>query len=208
MISEKGKEVKRIYKKEEYGMLVGRAQSGDERALEEIIEALTPYIMNLCSAYYIAGLEKDDLVQLGYITLFKAVNAYKGTKAGAFAYLVAAVRKNLFYEIRNRNYKPIDLSYETTMESGHESEELFIEEECIEDTMLQQKRLQALHWALPKLTEEEKELIKVLFYWGERVTDYARKKGISVSLCNKMKKSTLNKLKKLIEERIRERSKF
>lgn len=64
--------------------LVLMYRKGDERAIECLINRHTPAVIKKATAMYIAGGERDDLIQEGMIGLLNAVRNYSAGKDASF----------------------------------------------------------------------------------------------------------------------------
>ncbi len=62
---------------EETLILIERAQSGDEKAKEDLITSNSPLIKSIIKFYKNKGIEYDDLFQLGSLGFIKAINNFK-----------------------------------------------------------------------------------------------------------------------------------
>ncbi|MFN2525406.1 MAG: RNA polymerase sporulation sigma factor SigH [Actinomycetota bacterium] len=56
--------------------LVAQARKGDEKALEALLARYRHYARAKARAYFLAGADKDDIIQEGMIGLFKAVRDF------------------------------------------------------------------------------------------------------------------------------------
>ncbi|MGN0710846.1 MAG: sigma-70 family RNA polymerase sigma factor [Anaerovoracaceae bacterium] len=66
----------KAYAKEEIYELIRKAQDGDEYAQEEMISRNTGLVKSIALKYTSLGYETDDLMQLGYMGLIKAVKNF------------------------------------------------------------------------------------------------------------------------------------
>ena len=64
--------------------LVERARLGDEQALELLLTRYRHYARAKARSYFLAGADKEDIVQEGMIGLFKAIRDFQGEKNTAF----------------------------------------------------------------------------------------------------------------------------
>jgi RNA polymerase sporulation-specific sigma factor len=64
--------------------LVERARSGDEQALELLLQRYRHYARAKARSYFLAGADKEDIVQEGMIGLFKAIRDFQCEKNTAF----------------------------------------------------------------------------------------------------------------------------
>lgn len=64
--------------------IVSLAQTGDTNAMEFIVGKYTEFVKKRSGPYFLAGAERDDLVQEGLIGLYKAVKSFDGGKRANF----------------------------------------------------------------------------------------------------------------------------
>jgi len=60
------------------------AREGDQKAMEYIVGKYTSFVKMRSGPYFLAGAERDDLVQEGLIGLYKAVKSFDSTKSVSF----------------------------------------------------------------------------------------------------------------------------
>ncbi len=60
------------------------AQKGDKNAMDFIAEKYEPFVHLRSGPYFLAGAEKDDLVQEGFIGLYKAIMSFDAEKRAGF----------------------------------------------------------------------------------------------------------------------------
>jgi RNA polymerase sigma-70 factor (ECF subfamily) len=91
--------------------LIERAQTGDERALDEILARYLPRLMRWATGRLPGGardiVDTDDLVQDSLIKVIRALGSFQARHAGAFpAYLRKAVLNRLRDEARRAARRP------------------------------------------------------------------------------------------------------
>ncbi|MCD8180405.1 MAG: RNA polymerase sporulation sigma factor SigH [Firmicutes bacterium] len=64
--------------------LVGLAQKGDNKALEEIFSRYKNLVYSKAKSYFLAGADEDDIIQEGFIGLYKAVKDFDGERFPVF----------------------------------------------------------------------------------------------------------------------------
>lgn len=64
--------------------IVKIAQSGNEDAFDFILHKFRPQVARKANSYFLAGADKDDIIQEGMIGLFKAIRDYKEDKEASF----------------------------------------------------------------------------------------------------------------------------
>jgi RNA polymerase sporulation-specific sigma factor len=65
-------------------VLVERARLGDDRAIESLLQRYRHYARAKARTYFLAGADKEDIVQEGMIGLFKAIRDFRSDKNAAF----------------------------------------------------------------------------------------------------------------------------
>ena len=65
-------------------VLVERARSGDDRAIETLLQRYRHYARAKARTYFLAGADKEDIVQEGMIGLFKGIRDFRPDKKAAF----------------------------------------------------------------------------------------------------------------------------
>jgi RNA polymerase sporulation-specific sigma factor len=65
-------------------VLVERARSGDDRAIETLLQRYRHYARAKARTYFLAGADKEDIVQEGMIGLFKGIRDFRPDKNAAF----------------------------------------------------------------------------------------------------------------------------
>jgi RNA polymerase sporulation-specific sigma factor len=64
--------------------LVERARDGEDQAIELLLTRYRHYARAKARSYFLAGADKEDIVQEGMIGLFKAIRDFQGAKKTAF----------------------------------------------------------------------------------------------------------------------------
>ncbi|TLM80218.1 MAG: RNA polymerase sporulation sigma factor SigH [Actinobacteria bacterium] len=64
--------------------LVAAAQAGDERASALLFERYRPFIRCKARSYFLAGADREDVVQEGMIGLYKAIRDYDPSRQSSF----------------------------------------------------------------------------------------------------------------------------
>ena len=72
------------FKDTEDDALVELARGGDDKAIDELLHRYRHYARAKARSYFLAGADKEDIVQEGMIGLFKAIRDFQGDKNTAF----------------------------------------------------------------------------------------------------------------------------
>lgn len=180
--------------------LVKGAKNGDKKATYEILESLKPFIIKTSKTIFIKGYEMEDLIQIGYVTLMKAITNFKCENNNKFlTYAVSAIKNNFYYEIRKRCRQNSEISLNIKNEEDLETIDLLCSNENIEDNLICKEMNKELELALRKLTDEERNLIIYIYFSGNKMKKYAEEHNINYIALAKKKSRILKKLKKLIE---------
>jgi RNA polymerase sporulation-specific sigma factor len=177
--------------------LVLRAKNGDTSAYEDIFNRFKNFIYKTCIGLYINGYEMEDLLQLGNITLIKAIEKYDPTRNKNFtAYATYAIRNNYFYEIRQKSKFHAECSFNKETEEGLEILDMLPSNDNIEKNFLIKEEIAALKAAVSKLPPLEKDLIEYVYFNDGRLIDFAKSRNIKYSTCCKLKERVIKKLRK------------
>ena len=84
--------------------LISIIKSGDKNALEYLIDKYKDLVNMKVSKYFMAGSEKDDIVQEGLIGLYKAVKCYNSEKQNSFkTFANMCIERQLITAIKSSN---------------------------------------------------------------------------------------------------------
>ena len=127
--------------------VVSLCQSGDEDALNHIIARYRNCVYSKANTYFLAGAEKEDLVQEGMIGLYKAVQEYKPDGASSFkSFAYLCVSRQILTAVKaagRKKHLPLN-SYVSLSETGgeldgEETHSISIEEKNPEDIVIGQE---------------------------------------------------------------------
>ena len=79
-------------------------QSGDEKALNFIMEKYNNIVNMKASKFFAAGIEKEDIIQEGMIGLYKATQSYNGDKQNSFkSFANMCIERQLITVVKSAN---------------------------------------------------------------------------------------------------------
>ncbi|MBL4932608.1 sigma-70 family RNA polymerase sigma factor [Clostridium paridis] len=178
--------------------LVKKAKFNDMNSIEEIIGLFTPLIKNRTKSLYIKNHDEDDLMQIGRISIIKAINNYDLNRDSSFiSYLKNTIDKNYFYEIRKNTKCFYETSIYHAIKHSKFCNSFFVSEENIEANFLDKELHYNLTKAITSLSNKEKELIEYVYLkntWGG-LTRYSREKALPYNEVLNLRNKTLSKLK-------------
>ncbi|MCM8710698.1 sigma-70 family RNA polymerase sigma factor [Clostridium sp. SYSU_GA19001] len=179
--------------------LVLEAKKGNDKAYEEIINRFKGFICKLAKETYISGYDTEDLLQIGYTTLIKAIRKFDFSKNNNFTvYVTSAIKNNFYYEIRQKSRYNGAISLNKEIDEGIEFIENIVSDEDIEKDFLLKESIEELHAALKKLEPLERELIEHIYFSNNTMKKFAELKAINYTTCTKLKEKALKKLKNLM----------
>lgn len=82
--------------------LVALSQQGNDRALDYLLDKYLAYVKNKSLSYFIAGADRDDIIQEGMIGLFKAVRDFSSDKSVSFkTFADVCVTRQILTAVKN-----------------------------------------------------------------------------------------------------------
>lgn len=169
--------------------------------MEEIVKSFTPFVIKTARGIYVKGFELEDLVQIGHVSIIKAVNMFDISKNKGFvSYVTNAVTKNFYYIIRGNVKKGNCCSLNSVNSEGIQIIDCIVSEEKFEEEIIEDEEKSALNRALEKLPEKEKEVIYWFYFKNRDLGQYAKEKGVPYRTVLDRKKRALEKLKIMLKE--------
>jgi RNA polymerase sporulation-specific sigma factor len=181
--------------------MIINAKAGDKEAMEEIIEKFNPLVIKMAASTYIAGYDFDDLKQIGYLSIMRAVKMIDMNRSTNFdSYIYQAVKRNFYYEIRRKVRDQYVTSLNKPGEEGGELGDVLSCSFDMEEDYVKRDELKRLIDTIDSLGDEERELILYLlkFHKGG-LTRYSKDKSISYTTCINKRKSIFTKIKNRLE---------
>lgn len=85
-------------------LLLNAARSGDQKALNELIQIYEPEIRKIACKYFLPKSDHDDLIQEGRIAIYKAIMAYNaGSNIPFVHFLRMVIKRKLIDSLREHN---------------------------------------------------------------------------------------------------------
>lgn len=166
----------------------------------EIVGKFTPFVIKTAKSIYIRGFDIEDLIQIGQVSIIKAVNMFDTDKSNGFtSYVTNAIMRNFYSLIRNNVKKTSYCSLNSLNEQGCELIDILASDEDLEEDFVRQEEKRRLTKALNKLSEQEKELIYWFYFENRTLQDYAKFKEIGYRTAIDRKKRALTKLRTIME---------
>ena len=165
--------------------VVEAIKSGDQCALEYLIDKYKGLVNVKVSRYYIIGAEREDIVQEGLIGLFKAIKNFDGNKQNSFkTFANLCVERQLITAIKTSNrqkHLPLN-SYLSLNQNAFEGEESSTEllevfnSNTMEDpldTITKREYYEKVETAIDKMLSDFEKKVLNRYIKGESYTEIA-----------------------------------
>lgn len=178
--------------------LVLKAKENDICAKEELLIRFKPFIIKQCNKVYLKDYTFDDLIQISYLSLLKAIEKFNVKNDNFIAYATISIKNNLNYLIR-QNAK---LNYEMSIfkETGENIE--FIDtlkyEFQIEKSITHKETIKALIDGIINLPREERYIIESIYFRNKSLKNLSAELNIKYITLAKRKERILKKLKNIL----------
>lgn len=176
--------------------LVVKSKNGDALSKEKLVQEFRPLIINLSKRTFLHGYDKNDIQNECYKSLFKCLSMYKLESHRFVAYATNGIRNNINDLIKRTKTRSSTEGSEALALSDDLQQTLTSHEDSLEEILCSKCDRESLKLAINSLSEDEKELIKFIFFKGNTVATYACLKNIPYSTANRRKMVTLVKLSK------------
>ncbi len=157
--------------------LVVSAKDGDKVAIESIVDRFRNYIKYFSRRIYVAGYEVEDLEQVGFHSLLKAIVACDITKYSFTPYAIASIKNNYYALIRSKVKEGYNLSLEED-QNGFKIIDVLNSSDNIEEDYILKETLQQLKKSIDNLSPIEKEILENIFFQEKTIKQYAQEKNL------------------------------
>lgn len=176
--------------------LVLKAKHGDRCAILDLIDHYKPFIEKAIRKVSLSSFDKDDLMQIGYVSLINSLNKYKEGSNSFCGYAYRAIVNSINYTVRsNVKHNNVSLNKPLGNSNNIGLVDLLEDQINLEDTLLAQETNKNIRHALKSLSKKELELIILLYYSKVSLKKYATQKNISYQTAVRRKKAVLKKLR-------------
>lgn len=173
------------------------AKKGNQEDLLKILNQYKPFIFKTARKYNIKNYDIYDLEQIGYMAIISALAKYKTGSLTFSSYVFQSIANAFRYTARKNIKLGTEVSLNSPIDASEGNPEYI---DCIdspdniEDTVLSSYEASEMKNAVAKLPPQEMELVKMVYYNGVSLREYARKKGMSYYMAAKKKDMVLCKL--------------
>lgn len=189
--------------------LLIQAKNNNHKAKEEIIEMYYPLIIKESKRIFLKNRTFEDLIQIGIMNLLKAIKLYdlkRGSQSFS-SYALWSIKNGFITLLRSEIKYNDEVSLNNfCKDSDIEIVDSLIDEKTnIEDYIINSFSNIEIISAFNKLDYEEKDIITFLYIENEKpnLSKYCRLKNKDYYYCSKLKIRALQKLKQLLQIRIK-----
>ncbi len=187
--------------------VVALAKSGDQNAMEYIVSKYTGFVKMRSVPYFLAGAERDDLVQEGLIGLYKAIKSYdSGKRANFKTFAEVCVVRQMISAVKSstrkknsplNHYVPIHGTENDTAETIHDAF-VDLKNQNPEHIMIEKETVKGMEFEINKLLSDFENEVLGLYLSG---VSY---KKIAASLGREPKAvdNALSRIKKKLEKHL------
>lgn len=185
-----------------YEELIIRAKEGDKIALEELMMKYKGLIIKYGNSVYINGYDKEDLIQIGYMSVMNAVNKYDFQKGNFTAYVSFAIQKNFNYLIRGKARGNYVSSLDYYIEDEVQLVDIIKSEENIEGEYIKKEIKKIVHQCINELPVELRDIIDYHYIKNEgTLKKYSEERNINYRIVIKRKGQAIKLLEKALNHR-------
>lgn len=192
--------------KEEEIIYVKKAEEGDTKAREVLIEHNLRLVVFLAKKYENTKVDLEDLVSIGTIGLIKGVNTYKLDKNIKLAtYASRCIDNEILMFLRKNKKRRGEISFEDSLSYDSEGNELHLEDilgtekDIVTKGIEEEHDKKVLYQEINKLKKRDKQIMILrygLFNTKEMTQkDVADLMGISQSYISRIEKKVIKKIK-------------
>lgn len=192
--------------KEEEIIYVKKAEEGDTKAREILIEHNLRLVVFLAKKYENTKIDLEDLVSIGTIGLIKGVNTYKLDKNIKLAtYASRCIDNEILMFLRKNKKRRGEISFEDSLSYDSEGNELHLEDilgtekDIVTKGIEEEHDKKVLYQEINKLKKRDKQIMILrygLFNTKEMTQkDVADLMGISQSYISRIEKKVIKKIK-------------
>ena len=188
-----------------------RAAQGDLEARNVLIERNLRLVAHIMKKYYTQTSDQEDLISIGTIGLIKAVSTFDREKNIKLAtYASRCIENEILMYLRKISAQRTEVSFDEPLNTDWDGNELLLsdvlgtDEDEVSRPMEDDADRRALHEAVSKLSERDRDIISLRFgLLGRR--EYTQKEvadrmGISQSYISRLEKRILLRLRREMQK--------
>lgn len=194
--------------------LVFLAKSGDENAINFIMDKYNNIVNMKAGRFFAAGIEKDDIIQEGMIGLYKAIQSYDTNKQNSFkSFANMCIERQLITVVKSANRQknfPLNSAFSLNSpiyDEGDSDAMEILDMKLVEDpleTIANKEYLTQMENRIDQNLSDFEKKVFVHYKQGKSYNDIAKEmntKTKSIDTALQRIKKKVNKIKKQIDEK-------
>lgn len=192
--------------------LIEHVRSGDESALDQLIERYKAFVRAKARSYFLIGADREDIVQEGMIGLYKAIRDYRDDKLASFkAFAELCVTRQIITAIKTATrQKHVPLNSYISLDKpiyDEESERTLLDiisgavVADPEELMIHREEFDAIEIQMKKLLSELERDVLILYLDGRSYQEIAEDLSRHVKSIDNALQRVKRKLEKYLERR-------
>jgi len=186
--------------------VVSLAQSGDNDAMDYIVSKYAAFVKMRSGSYFLPGAEKDDLVQEGFIGLYKAIKSFDCDKRAQFkTFAGVCIIRQMITAVKSstrKKNKPLNhyISIHDQDSSGNDMQEyrMYADVNNVnpESIMIEKENVEDMELEISKLLSDFENNVLSLYLNGASYKKIAHRLGREPKAID----NALSRIKKKIEK--------
>ncbi|MBQ1264220.1 MAG: RNA polymerase sporulation sigma factor SigE [Oscillospiraceae bacterium] len=200
-------------KGEEEQTLLAALSAGDEQARQRLIEHNLRLVVYIARRFENTGINIEDLISIGTIGLIKAVGTFRADKNIKLAtYSSRCIENEILMHIRKISSQKTEISLDEPINTDWDGNELLLSDVLGTDSDTVMRPMEddvdreLLHRALERLSEREKQIVRMRFGLEGREEktqkEVAQIMGISQSYISRLEKRIMLRLRRDISRQL------
>lgn len=186
--------------------LVKQAQSGNEKAINELMERYKYIPASIVRSYFLVGGDSDDLLQEGMMGVVNAINSFKEEKGEFKTYVYSCVKNRIisciktFNAMKNRPLKDY-LSLSSDLADGDKT--LILQDTKLgpEETVIIKESENELNLAIKDSLSDTEYKIFWLYIEGLSYSKISEKAGMTVKSVDNTIQRIKRKIKQILQNK-------
>lgn len=183
--------------------LVDLAKQGDIRAKKEVLDRVEGLIVNKIKRYgaYKSRLDYEDLLQDGKMVVLESIDNYDSDYGVYFlGFLKSKLRYLYLNKYKSKDEGNLSLNFNSSDGSGELLSKIEDENSITGDKIEKEEMTRELQKALEALTDREREVIMLYYYYDLNMKEIAKKLNRSYRAVVNRKTRAMEKLKNKIKK--------
>ncbi len=191
--------------------LVKRAQSGDNESLETILSRYKNLVYSKAKPYFLAGADDEDVIQEGFIGLYKAVKDFDGDRFPFFkVFAGVCVTRHIITAVKaasRKKHAPLNSYVSLDKNTYDENSDItlldviaFDELQNPEAIFIDRENVDGMEYKINKALSKLETEVLVLYLEGMSYNEIAQKLGKDTKAVD----NAVQRIKKKLENALRE----